>query len=87
VKLAIVRLMYLFHLCLTVIQPKILLDYTGFTEASILEGAAFVSSKIIIEVQTVSKRDLVAVKRKYEEARYKFISLDFEPPSISDILD
>lgn len=67
-------------------QPQILLDYTGFSEDLVIEAAEFVSSKIVREVQTVSRRDLVAVKRKYEEARYKFVSSDFEPPSMDCVL-
>lgn len=67
-------------------MPKALLEYTGFLPASILEAAEFVTSKIDIQVQTLSKRKLVAVKRKYQESRYKFISSDFEAPSVSSII-
>jgi hypothetical protein len=68
------------------LKPQTLLDYTSFSPASILEAAAFIASKMVVQVQTLSKRHLVAVKRKYEESKYKFISSDFEPPSVSDIL-
>jgi hypothetical protein len=43
------------------------------------------TSKVREEVVTVSKRELLAVKRKFDEANYEFVSADFDAPKVSDI--
>ena len=63
------------------------MDYTGYSHESIIDAAEFVTSKIVAQVQTVSKRNLAAVKRKYEDARYKYVSSYFDPPVVDDILE
>jgi hypothetical protein len=43
------------------------------------------ASKIREEVVTVSRRELMAVKRKYDEEKYDYISVDFDAPDVNDI--
>jgi len=43
------------------------------------------AAKVKEAVVTISKRDLVAVKRKYDEACYFYVSADFGLPHVSDI--
>jgi hypothetical protein len=48
----------------------ILLEYTGFDEAEIMECAEKISLKVDEETMTASKRLLTAVKKKYREVQY-----------------
>jgi hypothetical protein len=43
------------------------------------------ASKILEEVVTVSRRELLAVKRKFDEPNYDFVSVDFDAPKVDDI--
>jgi hypothetical protein len=46
-----------------------------------------VTSKFGLKAKSVSKRELVAVKRKYDDARYNYVSSgDFAPPAVDDIV-
>jgi hypothetical protein len=47
--------------------------------------AKVMTSKVREEVVTVSRRELLAVKRKFDEENYEFVSADFDPPKVSDI--
>jgi hypothetical protein len=67
-------------------QPKELLDYTGYSHSAILEAAAFVAEKVSEGDAYVSNRNLYAVRRKYKEARYEYVSVDFEVPDEVDLL-
>jgi hypothetical protein len=66
-------------------QPSALIEYTGYSAAKILAVAKLMAYKIREEVVTVSKRELLAVKRKFDEANYDFISVDFDAPKVGDI--
>jgi hypothetical protein len=66
-------------------QPSALIEYTGYPSAAILAVATLMASKICEEVVTVSRRELLAVKRKFDENTYDFISVDFDPPKVDDI--
>ena len=66
-------------------QPDVLLNYTTFDEESILLAAKMMAGKVSEEVVTTSNRVLLAVKRKYEFARFACISSGFAPPSVDDI--
>ena len=67
-------------------QPEELLEYTGFDFAKILDIAEKVCSKVQSTPITSSKRELLAVKRKYESSRYQLVANDFDEPHMDDIL-
>lgn len=68
------------------VQPNILLDYTGFQKAEILEVTSLMTEKISEEVVTVSMRELFAVKHKYSSSRYDRFALEFDPPVVEDLM-
>lgn len=59
-----------------------LLEYTGFTKLEIIDCAAKVAKKVAEETVTASKRQLVAVKRKYDNKKYLNVSTEIGLPSI-----
>ena len=65
------------------LQPPILLEYTGFTKKEICDCAEVVATKVSEEPVTASKRQLVAVKRKYDNKKYMNVSTELRLPSIS----
>jgi len=65
---------------------NILLEYTGFAEADILECAAVIARKVGEEPVTASRRQLVAVKRKYDNKKYMNVSIEVEQPDVHDIV-
>lgn len=65
-------------------QPEDLLTYTGFSKEHIEEVATWITEKVSSPVQQVSRRQLTAVKDKYNVSRYKFIS-SYEPPDVADL--
>lgn len=69
-------------------QPRILLDYTGFDAEEIRECSQLIVEKVREEgTGTSSRRNLVAVKRKYESRKYHHISSEFEDPVMDYLLD
>jgi hypothetical protein len=54
----------------TLSQPLILLEYTGFNEQEIIECAEKISLRVNEETVTASKRLLIAVKKKYREVQH-----------------
>jgi hypothetical protein len=66
-------------------QPSALIEYTGYSATAILAVAKMIASKVREEVVTVSRRELLAVKRKFDEANYDFVSADFDAPEVGDI--
>lgn len=66
-------------------QPPALIEYTGYSAEAILVVAKLMASKVREEVVTISRRELLAVKRKFDEANYDFVSADFDAPKVGDI--
>lgn len=66
--------------------PKVLLDYTGFDFAKILDVCDKICGKVQNTQVTNSRRELISVKRKYEATRYMYIAANFDEPSVEDIL-
>lgn len=64
---------------------KILLEYTGFMPEELFECASVIARKIGEEPVTASKRQLVAVKRKYDNKKYQFVSTSVGLPCASYI--
>jgi hypothetical protein len=67
------------------LQPQILLDYTGFPVSAIKECAEHIVDKVDEEVITASGRELVAVKRKFDNTKYENISTEIRNPDYADI--
>ena len=65
--------------------PAILLKYTGFTKAQIIEVAEKIVDCIGGEIITASSRELVAVKRKYSGKKLGVVAA-FRNPEISDLI-
>jgi hypothetical protein len=63
------------------VQPEILLQYTGFDKYLLIEIARELANKVANEPITASKRRLVAVKKKFESAKYMRVSSEVELPS------
>jgi len=59
---------------------NILLEYTGFQKSEIFECSAIMSKKIAEEPVTASRRQLVAVKRKYDNRKFSHVSKAIELP-------
>lgn len=66
-------------------MPRILMEYSGFCEADVMECAASVAQKVCEEPVTASRRQLVAVKRKYDHRRYLHVSSSLQRPSVRTI--
>lgn len=64
---------------------QLLLDYTGFNITDIAMCAALISRKIGEKPVTASRRQLVAVKRKYDSRRYHNVSTTIDLPHESHI--
>lgn len=64
-------------------MPPILLEYTGFTRREIILCAEIVAHKVAEEPVTASKRQLVAVKKKYDNKKYLNVSTGLRLPSIA----
>lgn len=62
-----------------------LLRYTGFNFADIFQAAALFEAKVGQQGATQGRRDLVAVRRKYESARYESVSNAFVLPRRSHL--
>lgn len=68
-----------------VVQPSLLLEYTGFTKLEIIECATKIAQHVEVETVTASRRQLVAVKRKYDNKKYLNVSTEIELPEIPSL--
>jgi len=66
--------------------PQILLEYTGFKVGSLLTCAEIISTKVGEEPVTATRRQLVAVKRKFEVSKYDRVSSEIREPNFQDIV-
>jgi hypothetical protein len=64
------------------IKPPILLEYTGFDRHDLILCAERIAEKVAIEPVTASKRQLIAVKKKYNSAKFLNISEDYSLPTL-----
>ncbi len=62
--------------------PQILLEFTGFDKERIYHIAKIIAEKVAEEPITASNRQLIAVKKKYDDDKYSFISTQYDLPSI-----
>jgi len=51
-----------------------ILEYTGYSMEEIMDCAAVIARKIGEEPVTASRRQLVAVKRKFDNRKYQYVS-------------
>mmetsp|Transcript_6726 Transcript_6726/g.7297 ORF Transcript_6726/g.7297 Transcript_6726/m.7297 type:complete len:478 (+) Transcript_6726:159-1592(+) len=63
--------------------PPILIEYTGFSRFQIIDCAELVSKKVAEETVTASRRQLLAVKRKYDNKKYLNVSTQLRLPCIT----
>ena len=66
----------------TISQPKVLMEYTGFDRHELYECMALVSRKISDPAICASRRQLTAVKKKYENRKYMSVAVALENPSV-----
>lgn len=57
------------------------MEYTDFDESEIRQCIADIARKVSEEQVTMSNRQLIAVKRKYDQEKYENISCLPNPPS------
>ena len=63
------------------------MEYTEFDKDELIHVANILAIKVSEEPITASKRQLVAVKRKYESRKYLAVSSEVELPSVRYILE
>ena len=68
------------------LQPKELVEYTGFDVSKVVEVAEKVCVKVQNTQVTNSRRELIAVKRKFESSRYHCVACDFDEPDLQEVL-
>eukprot|EP00568_Trieres_chinensis_P018239 CAMPEP_0183323278 /NCGR_PEP_ID=MMETSP0160_2-20130417/73938_1 /TAXON_ID=2839 ORGANISM="Odontella Sinensis, Strain Grunow 1884" /NCGR_SAMPLE_ID=MMETSP0160_2 /ASSEMBLY_ACC=CAM_ASM_000250 /LENGTH=538 /DNA_ID=CAMNT_0025490607 /DNA_START=28 /DNA_END=1644 /DNA_ORIENTATION=- len=66
-------------------MPRILLEYTGFEEKVLLSCAKLIATKVGEDPVTASKRQLVAVKRKYGHGKFRHVSTAISQPCVKYI--
>jgi hypothetical protein len=67
--------------------PQDLLDYTQFPKKDILDCAKIIAGHVGQEPVTASRRQLIAVKRKFDNKKFLFVSGNIPNPEIQDVLD
>lgn len=67
--------------------PTILMEYTGFSEFELTSCMGRMAEKVGEEPITASRRQLNAVKKKYENNKYLEVSTNVELPSLQYVLE
>jgi len=70
-----------------VFMSPILLEYTGYTSSELIECAKEIAKKVAEEPVTASRRELIAVKKKYDNTKYLRVSTDYDLPKLPRSLD
>mmetsp|Transcript_21524 Transcript_21524/g.33180 ORF Transcript_21524/g.33180 Transcript_21524/m.33180 type:complete len:502 (+) Transcript_21524:228-1733(+) len=65
--------------------PECLSEYTGYSANQIIDCAEVIAVKVGEEVVTASRRQLIAVKKKYDHSKYHHVSSEFGEPDADDI--
>eukprot|EP00525_Craspedostauros_australis_P009782 CAMPEP_0198111902 /NCGR_PEP_ID=MMETSP1442-20131203/3826_1 /TAXON_ID= /ORGANISM="Craspedostauros australis, Strain CCMP3328" /LENGTH=226 /DNA_ID=CAMNT_0043768507 /DNA_START=123 /DNA_END=803 /DNA_ORIENTATION=- len=77
------------HLCVGDILrpgiPEMLLQYTRYSAAEICDVAKVIARKVAEHTKTYSRKDLLAVKKKFESSRYSNASINFANPEASHL--
>jgi hypothetical protein len=60
--------------------PSVLQQYTGYSKEEVEECAAIIAKKVSEEPVTASRRQLIAVKKKYNAEKYSCVSEQYENP-------
>lgn len=69
------------------VKPPTILQQTGYTADEIVSVARVIGTTVSEDCRVASSgRTLGAVQRKYGTVHYGFVSVDFRPPNVSDIL-
>jgi len=67
--------------------PTILMEYTGFSESELTTCMERMAEKVAEEPITASRRQLNAVKKKYENNKYLEVSTNVELPNVKYVMD
>mmetsp|Transcript_15905 Transcript_15905/g.23710 ORF Transcript_15905/g.23710 Transcript_15905/m.23710 type:complete len:489 (-) Transcript_15905:227-1693(-) len=62
--------------------PPIVLEYTGFSRTVLYDCAKEIAKKVAEEPVTASNRELLAVKKKYDQRKFLFISSEYALPTL-----
>ena len=74
-------------LFLAPLQPKVLLDYTGFSPERIKDVAEFVATKVSETLKFLhGGKNNSAIKNKYGNSRFKSVATQFQPPDAIDLV-
>jgi len=76
---------YARHLLTFCFKPGCLLEYSGYTERDIREAASLIEQKVGETHPTHRRRQLVAVKQKFQSAGYGQVSSIFSVPRLSHL--
>lgn len=60
--------------------PSILLEYTNFDKAALLKCASEIAKHVAEEPVTASRRQLIAVKKKFDNKKFSQISMEIRNP-------
>jgi len=67
--------------------PTVLLEYTDFSQGMLLKCAEEIARYVAEEPITASRRQLIAVKKKFENKKYGQVSSDIRNPVYQDLAD
>jgi len=67
--------------------PTVLLEYTDFSQGMLLKCAEEIARYVDEEPITASRRQLIAVKKKFENKKYGQVSSDIRNPVYQDLAD
>ena len=63
------------------------MEYTGFKQSELKECMELMEEKVAEEPMTASRRQLNAVKKKYENTKYLEVSTNLELPNSKHVID
>ena len=66
------------------IYPPALREYSGYTLSDVSDCARLIARKVGEEPVTASRRQLVAVKKKYATDKYRNVSENYENPEMME---
>jgi len=67
--------------------PQALIDYTSFEKKELIECAECIAKHVAQEPVTASRRQLIAVKRKFDNKKYNFVSGNVDNPNPKDLIE
>ena len=68
------------------LQPQVLMEYTGFNEYNLTKCMERMTEKVGESPITASRRQLNAVKKKFENKKYMEVATYLDLPSVDYVL-